>query len=215
MPSETALAAVRDAARYPDLDVVRQTLIDWRFYHDLRDRSGLSDPSPMPRDRHADAGVGWQRPRRGVRHAGLSCGRTPPISTMPSRMLFPARSSVVPPPEQTASFGMRFAEFPHRVFDAAELSDGTLRYLALMGALLGYRPPAFIALNEPEASLHPDLLTPLARLIVARRGAHPGLACHALRGTGFRSGRRRRDYAAHRNEKRWRHDDRQRPCGRG
>ena len=38
--------------------------------------------------------------------------------------------------------------------------------LALAGALLAYRLPAFIALNEPEASLHPDLLEPLARLIV-------------------------------------------------
>jgi len=40
MPSETALSAVRDPARYPDLDVVRQTLLDWRFYHDLRTDPG-------------------------------------------------------------------------------------------------------------------------------------------------------------------------------
>jgi predicted ATPase len=30
---------------------------------------------------------------------------------------------------------------------------------------MGYRLPSLIALNEPEASLHPDLLAPLARLI--------------------------------------------------
>ena len=48
----------------------------------------------------------------------------------------------------------------------AELSDGTLRYLALAGALLGYRLPAFIALNEPETSLHPELLERLARMII-------------------------------------------------
>ncbi|CAN0473801.1 unnamed protein product, partial [Phaeothamnion confervicola] len=65
-----------------------------------------------------------------------------------------------------ASFGLIQAEYPKRVFEANELSDGTLRYLALCGALLGYRLPGFIALNEPEASLHPDLLEPLARLIV-------------------------------------------------
>jgi len=51
-------------------------------------------------------------------------------------------------------------------FDASELSDGTLRYLALAGALMAYRLPSFIALNEPETSLHQDLLDPLARLIV-------------------------------------------------
>ena len=49
---------------------------------------------------------------------------------------------------------------------ARELSDGTLKYLCLVAALLSPRPPALIALNEPEASLHPDLLAPLAELIV-------------------------------------------------
>jgi len=48
----------------------------------------------------------------------------------------------------------------------ASLSDGTLRYLLLMTALLSPRPPAFMVLNEPEMSLHPDLLPALGRLIV-------------------------------------------------
>jgi predicted ATPase len=48
---------------------------------------------------------------------------------------------------------------------AAELSDGTLRYLLLIAALLSPRPPDLMILNEPETSLHPDLLPPLARLI--------------------------------------------------
>jgi predicted ATPase len=61
---------------------------------------------------------------------------------------------------------MTFPEFPRRVFEAHELSDGTLRFLALAGALLAYRLPPFIALNEPEASLHPDLTAALADLVV-------------------------------------------------
>ena len=52
-----------------------------------------------------------------------------------------------------------------RCLKAAELSDGTLRYLLLIAALLSPRPPALMVLNEPETSLHPDLLPPLARLI--------------------------------------------------
>jgi predicted ATPase len=52
----------------------------------------------------------------------------------------------------------------------AELSDGTLRYLLLVVALLTPRPPALLVLNEPETSLHPDLLAPLARLIVKASG---------------------------------------------
>jgi predicted ATPase len=47
----------------------------------------------------------------------------------------------------------------------SELSDGTLRYLCLLAALLSPRPPPFVSLNEPEMSLHPDLLAPLGKLI--------------------------------------------------
>lgn len=52
-----------------------------------------------------------------------------------------------------------------RPLSAAELSDGTLRYILLAAALLSPRPPELMILNEPESSLHPDLLAPLARLL--------------------------------------------------
>ncbi len=52
-----------------------------------------------------------------------------------------------------------------RALRAGELSDGTLRYLLLVAALLSPRPPSLLVLNEPETSLHPELLRPLARLV--------------------------------------------------
>ena len=58
-----------------------------------------------------------------------------------------------------------------RPLTAAELSDGTLRYLLLVAALLSPRPPSLMVLNEPETSLHADLLPALARLI-ARGSTH-------------------------------------------
>ncbi len=54
-----------------------------------------------------------------------------------------------------------------RPLKSAELSDGTLRYVLLVAALLSPRPPPLLVLNEPETSLHVDLLPPLSRLIVA------------------------------------------------
>ncbi|GGD85521.1 hypothetical protein GCM10011390_00120 [Aureimonas endophytica] len=59
-----------------------------------------------------------------------------------------------------------------RPLGAAELSDGTLRYLLLAAALLSPRPPELMVLNEPEASLHPSLMEPLAELlaVASRRG---------------------------------------------
>src|SRR5205823_1852934 len=54
-----------------------------------------------------------------------------------------------------------------RPLSAAELSDGTLRFLLWTAALLTPRPPELMVLNEPETSLHPDLFAALARLIAA------------------------------------------------
>ena len=53
----------------------------------------------------------------------------------------------------------------HRPLRTAELSDGTLRFLLWAAALLSPQPPSLMVLNEPETSLHPDLVGPLAGLI--------------------------------------------------
>ncbi|WP_340620361.1 AAA family ATPase [Xenorhabdus siamensis] len=53
-----------------------------------------------------------------------------------------------------------------RPLSGAELSDGTLRYLLWIAALLTPRPPSMMVLNEPETSLHPELLPSLAKLII-------------------------------------------------
>lgn len=67
-----------------------------------------------------------------------------------------------------------------RPLRAAELSEGTLRYLLLAAALLTPRPPPLMVLNEPEANLHPDLLPALARLIVrAARNSQILIVSHA------------------------------------
>lgn len=69
-----------------------------------------------------------------------------------------------------------------RPLSAAELSDGTLRYLLLIAALLTPRPPTMMVLNEPETSLHPDLLPALARLIIrASHSCQVWVVSHASR----------------------------------
>lgn len=69
-----------------------------------------------------------------------------------------------------------------RPLTAAELSDGTLRYLLWIAALLTPRPPELLVLNEPETSLHPDLLPALGRLIVqAARASQVIVVSHAVR----------------------------------
>jgi predicted ATPase len=166
LASETALGALRDPGRFGDLELVRRTLQDWRFYHDFRsDRdSPLRQPClAVTTPTLASNGNDLAAVFATLVHIREDAGELYEAI----EDAFPGARLVVPPPDRTASFGLTQSEFhSQRIFEANELSDGTLRYLALAGALLGYRLPGFIALNEPEASLHPDLLEPLARLIV-------------------------------------------------
>jgi predicted ATPase len=50
-------------------------------------------------------------------------------------------------------------------FHVSQLSDGTLRFIALATALLQPNPPATILLDEPELGLHPYALNLLAALL--------------------------------------------------
>ncbi|MCX6607769.1 MAG: AAA family ATPase, partial [Acidobacteria bacterium] len=54
-----------------------------------------------------------------------------------------------------------------RRIPATRLSDGTLRYLCLLAILLHPEPPPFIAIEEPELGLHPDLVHLIAKLLLA------------------------------------------------
>ena len=143
---------------------MRRTLLEWRFYHDLR--TDAASPLRRPCTAVATPTLASDGSNLAAVFATLAHIRqdTVELDALVDQA-FPGARLVIPPPERMASFGMRFPDFPQRVFDAAELSDGTLKFLALAGALMAYRLPPFIALNEPESSLHPALMTPLAKLV--------------------------------------------------
>ncbi len=169
LPSETALAAFRDGSHYPELEAVRRQMLDWRLYHDFRTDAAspirqpchaITTPTLSPDGRDLAAVLG-----------------TLFVIRQDTTDLDEAIEDAFPGAQLSArdegswcSFSMRFPDMP-REFGAHELSDGTLKYLCLLGALMGYRLPSLVALNEPEASLHPSLLPPLARLI-ARAARH-------------------------------------------
>ena len=164
LASETALAGIRDPVGFPELAVLQQELGAWRFYQHFRTdpQSPLRQPQVgictpvLSSDGHDLAATLATAAQIGDSHA---------IDAAIADAFPGARLALV---EERGRFtlGLQMPGF-HRAFEAPELSDGTLRYLCLVGALLGYRLPSFLALNEPETSLHPSLLEPLARLIAA------------------------------------------------
>lgn len=161
LSSETALSELRG---YPEIDAVRDTLAAWRFFHGFRTDAGspLRQPSLALTSPFLSAdGSNLAAVFATLRHIKQdSADLDHAIEDA-----FPGARLGVPMPERFASFTLTFPDMPRRPFSAAELSDGTLQFLALMGALLSYRLPPLIALNEPEASLHPELLPALARII--------------------------------------------------
>lgn len=48
---------------------------------------------------------------------------------------------------------------------ASRLSDGTIRFVAILALLLSPAPPPLICMEEPELGLHPDAITLLADLL--------------------------------------------------
>ncbi len=49
---------------------------------------------------------------------------------------------------------------------ATRLSDGTLRYLCLLAIVCHPNPSPLVCIEEPELGLHPDILPPLAKLLI-------------------------------------------------
>ncbi|WP_099866930.1 AAA family ATPase [Pararhizobium haloflavum] len=196
LPSETGLARVGAGGLNPEVAAVRDALAQWRFYHGFRtDRDSplrapcLAVTAPMLAMDGGDLAAVFAT----LHHIR---GDTVDLDRAVEEAFAGARLSV-PLPDIHASFGMVFPQFPQRTFQASELSDGQLRFLALAGALLAYRLPRFIALNEPEASLHPAMLPALASMIARASGQtqiwvvthSPDLAGHITERCGVRAKR--------------------------
>jgi predicted ATPase len=178
LPSETALATFRDGARYPELEAVRRELLDWRLYHDFRTDAG----SPIRQPCHAITTPTLSADGRDLAAVLATLFVIREDTADLERAVqdaFPGARLRAGDEGSRCGFDLQFPDMP-RPFGAHELSDGTLKYLCLLGALMGYRLPSLIALNEPEASLHPSLLPPLARLIArAARSARIWIVTHS------------------------------------
>jgi predicted ATPase len=195
LSSETALAAFRDGARYPELEAIRRELLGWRLYHDFRTDSG----SPIRQPCHAITTPTLSSDGHDLAAVLATLAVIREDTTALDAAIddaFPGARLDAGDEGSLCRMSLTFPDMP-RPFAAHELSDGTLKYLCLLGALMGYRLPPLIALNEPEASLHPSLLAPLARLIASAAGrtriwivTHSDeLAGHLLAETGKRARR--------------------------
>ena len=161
---ESIFVQIADPSNAPEVLMQREVVRSWRFYDQLR--TDTEAPSRTPR-------LGTRTPV--LSHDGgdlaaaiqtiLEVGDPDAVASA-VHAAFPGASVRI-----AVETGGRFAlEFEQpgllRRLSCAELSDGTLRFLMWLAALLTPRPPSMMVLNEPETSLHPDLLPALSRLIL-------------------------------------------------
>lgn len=165
LPTESVLSQLREPHLYPELSALRAEMNQWRFYHHFR----TDHESPL---RHPQVGVRTPvlshdgRDLAAALQTIIEVGHEEDLHDA-IRQAFPGAALEIDHDEESGMFAV-LLRMPglKRPLRARELSDGTLRYLCLLAALLSPRPPALLALNEPETSLHPDLYEPLARTMV-------------------------------------------------
>jgi predicted ATPase len=170
-PWESMLTELADPGRAPELLAVRDQIRGWRFYDGFRvdadapaRRTQIGTRTPVLDHDGADLAAALQTIREIGDRSALDDavsdafdGATIEVTVAAGRFDLALRQP-----------GML------RPLASAELSDGTLRYLLLVAALLTPRPPGLMVLNEPETSLHPDLLPAAGPARRARRARDPG-----------------------------------------
>ena len=162
--TDSMLASISDPQRAPEMLAVREGLRGWRFYDYFR-----SDSDSPARA----AQIGTFTPVLHHDGSNLAAALQTILEIRPDEALATTLEDAFPGSRlyvevQTGRFELRLQQHGLlRPLSATELSDGTLRYLLWTAALLTPRPPELMVLNEPETSLHPDLLPALARLILA------------------------------------------------
>ncbi len=178
--SESVLSQLQEPHLYPELFDLSNEIKKWRFYHYFR--TDLESPIRMPQ-----IGV-----RTGVLSNDghdLAAALQTIIEIGDHQLLYEVIEKAFPGSQLLINVDdkTRFEvqlKMPGilRPLEARELSDGTLRYLCLVAALLSPRPATLLALNEPEMSLHPELMQPLAELItLAARYSQIWVTTHSQR----------------------------------
>lgn len=145
----------------PELAAVRQRLRGWRFYDGFRVDAAAPARHPQVGTRTpvlADDGADLAAAVQTVIEAGSDDLSRAVADAFDGAMLSVDITDGV--------FDLQLRQRGMlRPLRSAELSDGTLRFLLWATALCSPEAPSLMVLNEPETSLHPELVRPLAGLI--------------------------------------------------
>jgi predicted ATPase len=159
---DSMMTQFADPRNAPEMLALREQIRSWRFYDHFR--TDVEAPARLPQ-------IGTHTPILSNDGSDMAAALQTILEIGEPDALAGAVADAFPGSSiSVLNIEGRFEIAMHqhgllRPLKAAELSDGTLRYLLWIAALLTPRPPGLLVLNEPETSLHPDLLPALGRLI--------------------------------------------------
>ncbi|WP_420176847.1 AAA family ATPase [Luteococcus sp. OSA5] len=156
------LSELAEPTMYPELVAMRQQVRNWRFYDSFR-----TDPASPARGPHVNTWTPVLAADGSDLVPALQTIRESAFGEVLDNVVakaFPGGQVLVE--EAGTRLEVRFHQHGLlRPLSGEELSDGTLRFLLLAAALLSPRPPRLLVLNEPETSLHPQMIPALAQLV--------------------------------------------------
>lgn len=162
-PNDSLFGHAGDPASVPEVFRLREMLRQWRFYADFRTDVAAPARQSIPATRtpvlHHDG-----RDLAAALQTIVEIGDADALNEAIDDAFPGSRLGI-----ESIGAGQLQATLRQpgllRALGCSEWSDGTLRYILLVAALLTPRPPPLMVLNEPETSLHPELIAPLSRLI--------------------------------------------------
>ena len=162
---QSVLALFRDADLYPEVTWVgkrfsgMRTFREWTFgrYASLRRRQ----PADLPDDRLLPDAENLAMVLNRIQHGGD--GRR--FDDLLKRFFPRFERMTTQVSDNTVQFYLHEAGFSSPI-PPTRLSDGTIRFVALLATLLSPASPPLVCIEEPELGLHPDAVALLAELLV-------------------------------------------------
>ena len=161
--AQSVLARRRDRDLYPELFELGEvfsgirTFCDWTFGGHGARRPQRTD---LPADRLLPDASNLALVVNRIEH------KRGPILDEHLKRFFPRFKRMTTPIEGGAvQFHLHEAGLREPI-SAARLSDGTIRFVALLATLFSPSPPPLVCIDEPELGLHPDAVALLADLLV-------------------------------------------------
>jgi predicted ATPase len=163
-PQQSILSQRQDSDQYPEVTSLGKFFRSFRLYRnwsfgpdsDVRDLYGAEQKSDFLEEDISNLGLMLHNIRTGAKAEFVKY----------LKILYQGAEDISTP-ITGGLIDLRVEEANNVSIPALRLSDGTLRWLSLLTILLHPDPPPLVCIEEPELGLHPDVIKPLAKLLLS------------------------------------------------